>query len=135
MGDDGADAAWSILQHAIGHPDLQRRCLPLLKDAVASGDINPAHPAYLEDRICVLEGRPQRYGTSFDWDENGELNPHPLQDPERVDAYRASVGLEPLAQRIAEARRRAATECETPPADFARRQQEMDAWARSVGWR
>ena len=27
VGEDGARAAWLILQHAIGHPDLQRRGL------------------------------------------------------------------------------------------------------------
>lgn len=30
VGKEGADAAWHILQHAIGSPALQRRCLPLL---------------------------------------------------------------------------------------------------------
>lgn len=36
-GDDGAGAAFLILQHAIGHPDLQRRGLTLLLDAIPEG--------------------------------------------------------------------------------------------------
>ena len=63
VGDDGAHAAWLVLQHAIGNPGLQRKCLPLLRDAAARGDMEPAHPAYLEDRINFFERRPQRYGT------------------------------------------------------------------------
>src|SRR2546430_12422286 len=36
---------------------------------------------------------PQVYGTQYDWDEKGELNPHPVEDPEGVDELRRSVGL------------------------------------------
>src|SRR5688572_25877047 len=39
VGEDGSDAAWLILQHAIGNPDLQKRCLPLLQEAVTIGEI------------------------------------------------------------------------------------------------
>src|SRR5688572_30331260 len=35
VGDDGAEAAWLILQHAIGNPPLQRKGLRLLKEAAA----------------------------------------------------------------------------------------------------
>ena len=134
VGDDGAEAAWLVLQHAIGHPALLRKCVPLLRESAKLREIEPHHVAYLEDRICVLEGRPQRYGTQFDWDEHGQLNPLPLQDSEHVDSYRASVGLGPLAERLAQARRRAQAERETPPLDFEQRQAAKEAWAKSVGW-
>src|SRR5688500_2866409 len=55
VGDDGADAAWLILQHAIGNPSLQRRCVAVLREAVARGEMEPAHVAYLEDRVCFFE--------------------------------------------------------------------------------
>lgn len=135
VGDEGAEAAWLILQHAIGNPELQRRCLPLLKAAAETGEIRPFQIACLEDRICVFEGRPQRYGTQFDWDQNGMMSPHPLQDPERVDAYRQSVGLEPLSEKTEEMRLRAAAEGHECPRDLQKRQKEKDDWARSVGWR
>lgn len=134
VGDAGAAAAWLILQHAIGNPPLQRKCLPLLIESAQAGEIEAAHAAYLEDRICVFEGRPQRYGTQIDWDEHGQLSPLPLQDPERVDAYRESVGLCPLSQRLEQARERARAEGETPPHDFTKRNEEARAWAKSVGW-
>src|SRR5687767_1950508 len=70
VGDEAAKAAWLILHHAIGNPDLQRRCVELLRSAVSAGDADPIELAYLEDRICFFERRPQRYGTQFDWDEH-----------------------------------------------------------------
>lgn len=134
VGEEASDAAWLVLQHAIGDPTLQRKCLPLLKESAAAGEIKAFQVAYLEDRICVFEGHPQRYGTHFDWDENGELSPLPLQDAERVDSYRESVGLGPLSERMEQARRRAQSEGETPPRNFKKRQEEKAAWAKSVGW-
>src|SRR5688572_2145695 len=59
VGDDGAHAAWLVLQHAIGSPALQRNCLPLLKEAVSRGEMKAVDVAYLEDRICFFERRPQ----------------------------------------------------------------------------
>jgi len=35
---DGAEAAWRVLQHAIGSPELQRGCLPPLRDAAPARD-------------------------------------------------------------------------------------------------
>lgn len=132
VGDDGAEAAWLILQHAVGNPPLQRRCLTLLREAAARGDVKPAHVAYLEDRICFFERRPQRYGTQLDWDERGEMSPWLLEDPLRVDEYRLSVGLGPLAERLEQARGEVANEPQ--PSDLEKRREEMLAWARSVGW-
>src|SRR5262245_61837352 len=51
VGEDGAHAAWFTVQHAIGLPAFQRRCLTLLRDAVARGEAAPAQAAYLEDKI------------------------------------------------------------------------------------
>ena len=133
VGEEASNAAWLILQHAIGNPKLQRRCLPILREAVAQGEAEPAHAAYLEDRICFFERRPQRYGTQFDWDENGQMSPWLLEDPNKVDEFRRSVGLPPLADRIEQACK---GENEEPkPAEIKKRQEEMEAWAKSVGWR
>ncbi|MBT8101827.1 MAG: hypothetical protein KJO95_02595 [Gammaproteobacteria bacterium] len=135
VGNEGMEAACLVLQHAIANPELQRKCLPLLKKAAEIGDVPAVHVAYLEDRICCFEGRPQRYGTQFDWDVNGALSPQPLEDPQQVDRYRESVGLGPLSEKTREMRSRAAADGQERPRDFHERQKEMDAWARSVGWR
>ena len=134
VGEKGAEAAWIVLQHSIAHPELQRKCLPLLQVATAAGEIPAHYVAFLEDRICCFEGRPQRYGTQLDWDENGELSPLPLQDPDRVDSYRESVGLGPLSEKIEQARINARDEGAEPPENFEKRQLEKRAWAKSVGW-
>jgi hypothetical protein len=135
LDEDGSRAAWLVLQHAIGHPALQRRGLELLREAVARGDVPGVEAAMLEDRIAFFEGRPQRYGTQFDWDENGELNPLPIEDEATVDERRRSVGLGPLAEDIRRKRAETARSLERPPRDWAGRQRQFEAWARSVGWR
>ena len=129
VGEDGAEAAWPVAQHAIGLPDFQRACLETLRVSDA-----PAwQAAYLEDRIRVLEGRPQLYGTQFDWDADGRMSPEPIEDPDRVDERRAAVDLPPLADAIEKARRGAGHE--PVPADLEARRREREAWAREVGWR
>lgn len=134
VGSDGAEAAWLILQHAIGSPAFQRKCLPTLWEAVEADEMPAYQVAYLDDRIRVFEERPQRYGTQFDWDGSGQLNPHPIEDPEKVDEYRASVGLGPLAEKTRQMRQRAAKEGHEQPADFDEYLKGRKAWARSVGW-
>ena len=137
VGEEGAQAAWLILQHAIGNPPLMRRGLTLLQGGVSEGEVSPLEVAMLEDRIRTFEGRPQRYGTQFDWDEHGHLSPLPLEDPAGVDARRRAIGLGSLAKdlwrrRWAVARGRWP---ERPPAHWAVRQREMETWLRQVGWR
>jgi hypothetical protein len=101
VGDDGAAAAWLLVQHADQHRDFQKQCLALLEAAVAAGDAEPRHLAYLHDRVAVAEQRPQRYGTQFG--EDGE--PAPIEDEANVDARRAAVGLGTMAEYREEMRR------------------------------
>ena len=135
VGNEGAEAAWLVLQHAIGTPALQRKCLPILEKAAELGEASAAHVACLHDRICVFEGRHQRYGTQFDWDGSGALSPHPIEDPDRVDEYRESVGLGALSEKIQEMRQRAEAEGHEQPEDFRAYLKGREAWARAVGWR
>ncbi len=134
VGRDAARAAWLILQHAIGDPALMRRGLALLRQA-PPGEAPALEVAMLEDRILVLEGRGQRYGTQFDWDERGELCAVPIDAPDQVDQRRAGIGLGPLAEAIQRRRTEAAESGDRPPPDWAARQREMAAWLGRVGWR
>lgn len=135
VGEDGAAAAWLVLQHAIGKPELMRGCLEHIKTAAAEGRAEKKHAAMLEDRIRVMEGKKQIYGTQYDWDENGEMNPNPIEDPDTVDARRAAVGLDTLAENTERIREHYKTERETPPEDFEKRRADMLKWARKTGWR
>lgn len=133
VGEDGAEAAWLVAQHAIGLPQFQRKCLRLVEAAVAAGKAPAWQMAMMLDRIRTFEGRPQVFGTSFDWDESGELSPRPIENPGDVDLRRASIGLEPLETAIVKHRTR--NTMEQKPADLAERQKRMDDWAHEVGWR
>ena len=136
VGRDGAEAAWLIAQHAVAEPDVQRQALVLIREAAQRGEAQLWQAAMLEDRVRMLEGRRQLYGTQFDWDEDGEMSPYPeIEDAGGVDERRRAVGLGPLREDIM--RKRAETEQtrERPPEDLARRREEIEEWARSVGWR
>ncbi|MYA33765.1 MAG: hypothetical protein F4164_13760 [Gemmatimonadales bacterium] len=135
VGPDGAEAAWIVLQHAIAEPDLLRRALPLLQAAAREGRASPLHAAMLEDRIRFFEGRPQRYGTQFDWDAERKLSPGEVEDPHALDERRHAVGLPPLAEQMEEARLRATAEGDGPPTDYEAYARARDEWAASAGWR
>ncbi len=126
VGDEAADAAWLILQHAIGEPAMQRSYLPLLEAAARNGEIPPHHPAYLHDRICFFEGRPQRFGTQGDLDDEGYTVMYRVEDPDRLDERRASVGLGP------QDRSRHGKPAPSNAVEEQRRR--MAEWAKSVGW-
>ena len=136
VGPDGAEAAWLIVQHAIGDPELQRQSLERIQRAASLGAVPSWQAAFLEDRIRFFEGRPQLYGTQFDWDEAGQLSPAPeTEEPAGVDARRHALGLEPLSEATRQHRKWAAIDNERPPADRGARRREMEEWARRVGWR
>ena len=63
VGEEGAEHAWLIAQHADAQLDSQRLCLAALCRAVEAGDAPARHGAYLTDRVAMNEARPQRYGT------------------------------------------------------------------------
>jgi hypothetical protein len=93
VGEEGANAAWLLVQHADLDRDFQKLCLPLLEKAVAAGDAEPRHFAYLHDRVAVAESRPQRFGTQY-----REGKPAPIEDEARVDERRKQVGLGTMAE-------------------------------------
>ena len=126
VGPEAAEAAWLIAQHAIGEPDFQRRSLRLLQEAAAQGEVPAWQPAMLEDRIRMFEGRRQLYGTQLEPDDEGRVQPYPIEDPEHVEERRVAVGLEPLAAVLARAGRG------PRPRDPER---FKEAWLRRVGWR
>jgi len=97
VGADGAYAAWLIVQHGVGDPGLQKSVLPLLQKEAARGRVPTWHAAYLVDRIAMYEQRCQRYGTQWlDDVTDGRTRPWPIEEPDNVNSFRASVGLGPL---------------------------------------
>lgn len=134
VGEDGAAAAWLIVQHAIGLPSFQRRCLDLLQRSADDNEVPSWQPAYLLDRIRVFEGRPQVYGTQFDLDERGEMSPSPVEDEAGLNARRAAVGLDSIEDRT-QMMRAQKTEHERSPSNRDDHQREYLEWLKRVGWR
>lgn len=134
VGKEASEAAWLIIQHAIGQPELMRKCVRLLKDAVDEQKADPKNLAYLSDRIAVFEGKPQLYGTQFDWNENGEMVPNFVDNITKVNERRKSIGLNTLEEQTAIIREQVKRENQSPPEDFSKRKNEVEAWKKKVGW-
>ena len=98
VGEDGAKAAWYIVQHAVSDTEFMNYCLPLLKEAAKQKDTENWFFAYLQDRVLTMAGKPQIFGTQHDIDKNGKVFPLPIKAPENVDEMREKVGLEPLSE-------------------------------------
>ena len=129
VGVDGAKAAHRIAQHSINHPEFMRECRRLLDEASARGEVPRWQFAYVDDRIRVYEGLPQRYGTQ--WREGpAGLEPYPIDDSAHVEERRAALGLPSVAELRASAPPKRPWDPETD------RQYELKelAWRRAVGW-
>ncbi|MAK60154.1 MAG: hypothetical protein CMK09_04170 [Ponticaulis sp.] len=95
FGEDVSRHVWLLTQHADHDRDFQRHVLKLMEPLAATDEILPRNFAYLYDRVAVGEARPQRYGSQLGC-YDGVFHTGPLEQPDKVDALRASVGLGPL---------------------------------------
>jgi RNase P protein component len=98
VGEEATNASVLILQHA----DLtfQKKYFSLVKEGARKGEVRAADAAMLEDRILMLEGKKQIYGSAVQSgpETGGKLQLHPIEDEDHVDERRAAVGLMPLAE-------------------------------------
>lgn len=134
VGREANEAAWLVVQHSIGQPEFMKKCAVLLEKAVAENQADAKQLAYLTDRIASFEGRPQLYGTQFDWDGNGEMNPKPFDDLEKVNQRRKTIGLNSLGKQTEIIRKQIVAENQKPPADMKERTEQADEWRKRVGW-
>jgi len=100
VGAQAEHMAWLLVQHA--ELEFQKECFALMAREPAD-EVCARHLAYLEDRIRVREGLPQRYGTQLQKSDGG-WEPLPTLDPEGLDARRRAVGLEPIGEYLDGAR-------------------------------
>lgn len=75
--------------------EIRSQYFPMLEKAFKQGEAQPLRYAKMRDRLLVEEGKKQRYGTQWKF-ENSERVPHPIEEPEYVDKRRAEIGLGPL---------------------------------------
>ena len=99
VGDKGNTVLFLVIQHA--DLEVQEKYLPMMREAVKAGNARSSSLALLEDRVAMRNGKRQVYGSQIGMDpDTGEYYLFPLEDPERVDERRASVGLGPIADYI-----------------------------------
>ncbi|MGD1840067.1 MAG: DUF6624 domain-containing protein [Thermonemataceae bacterium] len=134
VGAEASEAAWLVIQHAIGKPSFMKKCAALLESLVSEYKIDLRPLVYLTDRIAVFEGKPQLYGTQFDWDENGLLSPSLFDDLTKVNQRRKALGFNTLEEQTQLMRKQVESENQKPPADFKERKQAFDEWRKKVGW-
>lgn len=99
------DAAWLIVQHADHDPAFQKSVLRVLDGLWSKGETDPAHYAYLFDRVAASfhdqsKRRLLRYGTQGGCAGPGKWEPLPVEKPAQLDRRRAAVGLGPEADYI-----------------------------------
>ena len=95
VGEEAARGAFLVLQHA--DLDTQKELLPVLREATDAGESPSTALPLLEDRVRMLDGEDQIYGSQFFHDAEGKPALWPIENEAHVDERRAAVGLEPLA--------------------------------------
>ncbi len=98
FGEDAARAAWLITVHAVNDRRLMRDAAVRMAPLVADGEVLPAWYASVVDRLAVLEGRPQRFGTQPVC-RAGSWTMGEVEDPDSLDARRAELGLQAMEVR------------------------------------
>jgi hypothetical protein len=96
----GEQGNWTIC-NVIQHSDNKVRIhyLPMMRQAVKEGKLEPRFLVRSEDRIATERGDLQIYGGQMKYyPETKSFNVWPVVDPENIDKRRAEIGLEPIAE-------------------------------------
>ena len=94
----GATTVFLIIQHS--DIEIQKKYLPLMKEAANNGEADWSLLALLIDRVNIREGKKQIYGSQITRNEDGSFSVKDLQDPEYVNQRRKEVGLEPIEEYV-----------------------------------
>lgn len=98
LGEEGNETLFLCIQH-VDDLAIQKKYLPILKNAVETGNAEPWHYAFLTDRVLMNKGEKQIYGTQvISSDDPAKSYVVPLQDPDHVDRLRKEIGLESLKE-------------------------------------
>jgi len=134
VGLEGSRISWLIAQHSICTPELQRSFLREMKKSEKIGDIPKKQVALLTDRILFNEGKPQKYGTVFDWNEKGSLSCE-VQDPKNINTIRSEFGFISLEEEIEKQNKAVKSEGGKAPENLSKYKEKVNEWAASLGWR
>jgi hypothetical protein len=99
VGSEANSALFLVIQH--NTLEIQKKYLPMMKEAVSKGNANPSSLALLIDRIEIREGRKQIYGSQIGTNPVTKTQyVLPLEDPDNVDKRRFEVGLESISDYV-----------------------------------
>lgn len=97
-GEEAARSAWLITVHAVNDRRLMREAARRMEPLVATLEVLPPWYASVVDRLAVLEGRPQRFGTQPVC-RTGGWTVGEVEDPAGLDARRTELGLQAMEVR------------------------------------
>jgi tetratricopeptide (TPR) repeat protein len=96
VGGAAAGVAFLVIQHA--SLELQKKYIPMIEKACQADEARWSSYALMYDRIQIRENRPQKYGSQVRYNENGEYEPFPIEEPAYVNQRRKEVGLGPIEE-------------------------------------
>jgi len=99
VGQEAASGAFLLVQHATRDTAFMVAMLAELVAAFERKEAEGQSVAMLTDRVAVMRGQPQVYGTQADM-RDGQLVLDPIADSAGVDARRARMGMMPLSQYV-----------------------------------
>jgi Family of unknown function (DUF6624) len=95
VGEAGSLTAFLIVQHS--NLEFQKEILPQIISASEEDEIRPDFVAYLQDRILVLSGEEQIYGTQLKYNEvTAEYELYPIANRKDLAKRRKLIGLVPI---------------------------------------
>ncbi len=100
FGPSAATAAWLLAVHSGDLPFMLAALPEIEKDVKSKVLPNGENYANLFDRVRILRGERQRYGTQIGQDDRGEFVVLPLENRAQVDVLRKEIGLPPLARSL-----------------------------------
>jgi len=89
-----ASTVFLIIQHA--DIEIQKKYLPMMKEAANNEEASWSSLALLIDRVNLREGGKQIYGSQIYRNEDGSFYVKDLEEPEFVNQRRREVGLGPI---------------------------------------
>lgn len=94
IGEEASTATWLLVQHAGDNPSFQKMMLQKMKQ-LPKNEVDQKQIAKLEDRIRLLEGKKQLYGTSFTIDlKTKKLLVDPIYDVKNINKRRKKLDLD-----------------------------------------
>jgi hypothetical protein len=96
VGESGVRWTWLLVQHASRGLQLQTSVLPLFVKRYEAGELSGDAVAKLTDRILVVQGKPQRFGTQFNW-LSGQFEHYSAAEVAQIEAHRQELGLMPMS--------------------------------------